>query len=100
MSQSRRFFLKSSGLAMASFAAVPSFLVRTAMAQGTTASKDRPILIAIFQRGAADGVSVVPSLRGSQLLEGPAADRGAGAESQCSRDCDRPGWLLWPAILR
>ena len=60
MSQSRRFFLKSSGLAMASFAAVPSFLVRTAMAQGTTASKDRPILIAIFQRGAADGISVVP----------------------------------------
>jgi uncharacterized protein (DUF1501 family) len=60
MSQSRRYFLKSSGLAMASFAAAPSFLVRTAMAQGRPASKDRPILIAIFQRGAADGVSVVP----------------------------------------
>ena len=60
MSKSRRFFLKSSGLAMASFAAAPSFLVRAAMAQGTTPSKDRPILIAIFQRGAADGVSVVP----------------------------------------
>jgi uncharacterized protein (DUF1501 family) len=60
MSQSRRYFLKSSGLAMASFAAAPSFLVRTAMAQATTASKDRPILLAIFQRGAADGVSVVP----------------------------------------
>jgi uncharacterized protein (DUF1501 family) len=60
MSQSRRYFLKSSGLAMASFAVAPSFLVRTAMAQGTTASKDHPILIAIFQRGAADGVSVVP----------------------------------------
>ncbi|HET9217078.1 MAG TPA: DUF1501 domain-containing protein [Terriglobia bacterium] len=60
MSQSRRYFLKSSGLAMASLAAAPSFLVRTAMAQGSTSSKDRPILIAIFQRGAADGVSVVP----------------------------------------
>src|SRR5215207_1078756 len=62
-STSRRFFLKSSGLAMASLAAAPSFLVRTAMAQGTAgvsgSGKDRPILIAIFQRGAADGISVV-----------------------------------------
>jgi len=30
------------------------------MAQGTAPSIDRPILIAIFQRGAADGISVVP----------------------------------------
>lgn len=61
MSQSRRYFLKSSGLAMASFAAAPSFLVRSAMAQGTgsATSKDRPILITVFQRGAADGISVV-----------------------------------------
>jgi uncharacterized protein (DUF1501 family) len=46
---------------MASFAAAPSFLVRSAMAQGTgsAASKDRPILITVFQRGAADGISVV-----------------------------------------
>src|SRR5688572_33207394 len=60
MSQSRRYFLKSSGIAMASFAAAPSFLLRTAMAQDAPASKDRPILIAVFQRGAADGISVVP----------------------------------------
>jgi uncharacterized protein (DUF1501 family) len=62
MSQSRRYFLKSTGLAMASFAAAPSFLVRTAMAQDSAAvssGKDRPILIAVFQRGAADGVSMV-----------------------------------------
>ena len=61
MSQSRRYFLKSSGLAMASFAAAPSFLVRTALAQatGSTSGRDRPILITIFQRGAADGISVV-----------------------------------------
>jgi uncharacterized protein (DUF1501 family) len=61
MSQSRRYFLKSTGLAMASFAAAPSFLVRSAMAQGTSgaAGKDRPILIAVFQRGAADGISMV-----------------------------------------
>jgi len=61
MSQSRRYFLKSTGLAMASFAAAPSFLVRTAMGQELSAGsgKDRPILIAVFQRGAADGVSMV-----------------------------------------
>jgi uncharacterized protein (DUF1501 family) len=53
--------LKSTGLAMASFAAAPSFLVRTAMAQEalTASTKDKPILIAIFQRGAADGISMV-----------------------------------------
>lgn len=46
---------------MASFAAAPSFLVRSALAQGTASAsgKDRPILIAVFQRGAADGVSMV-----------------------------------------
>ena len=62
MSQSRRYFLKSSGLAMASFAAAPSFLVRTAMAQGqasVTSNTDKPVLIAVFQRGAADGISMV-----------------------------------------
>jgi uncharacterized protein (DUF1501 family) len=61
MNLSRRYFLKSSGVAMASFAAAPSFLTRTAFAQGTRpAGRDRPILVAIFQRGAADGLSMIP----------------------------------------
>ena len=55
----RRFFIKSGGLAIASFAAAPPFLVRSAFAQANPASKDRPIVIAIFQRGAADGISMV-----------------------------------------
>jgi uncharacterized protein (DUF1501 family) len=62
MSLSRRFFLKSAGVAAASFGTVPSFLLRTAYAQnpaGAGPGKDRPILIAIFQRGAADGISMV-----------------------------------------
>ncbi|HKY04974.1 MAG TPA: hypothetical protein VJQ56_08795, partial [Blastocatellia bacterium] len=59
MAITRRLFLKSSGLAMASFAAAPSFLERTALGQTAAAGKDRPIIIAIFQRGAADGVSMV-----------------------------------------
>src|SRR5678815_616226 len=61
MTLSRRFFLKSAGVAAASFGAAPSFLLRTAFAQNAAAGagKDRPILIAIFQRGAADGISMV-----------------------------------------
>jgi uncharacterized protein (DUF1501 family) len=60
MAVNRRFFLKSSGIALAGLAAPPSFLKRAALAQNyAAAGKDRPILIAIFQRGAMDGVSAV-----------------------------------------
>lgn len=61
MAVTRRFFLKSSGIAMASFAAAPSFLNRTALAQkiGAVAGTDHPVIIAIFQRGAMDGISAV-----------------------------------------
>jgi uncharacterized protein (DUF1501 family) len=60
MAISRRYFLKSGGVALASLASAPSFLVRTAFAQNKGAQgKDHPIIIAIFQRGAADGISMV-----------------------------------------
>ena len=60
MGMSRRYFLKSGGVALTSFAAMPSFLMRTALAQKNAGrGKDRPIIIAIFQRGAADGISMV-----------------------------------------
>jgi len=49
---SRRYFIKSSGLALASFAVNPSLAF-----SGT--GKDHPIIIVIFQRGAADGISMV-----------------------------------------
>ncbi|MGH9829486.1 MAG: DUF1501 domain-containing protein [Blastocatellia bacterium] len=60
MAVTRRFFLKSTGVAMVSLAAAPPFLKRTALGQ-TLGGKgvDSPIIIAIFQRGAADGVSMV-----------------------------------------
>jgi uncharacterized protein (DUF1501 family) len=54
MAQTRRHFLKSGGIALAGVAAAPSFLIRPALA-----AKDHPIIIAIFQRGAADGISMV-----------------------------------------
>ncbi len=53
---SRRVFLKHSGFALVSLGFAPSFLTRTAYAQGRGRAKQ---LIAIFQRGAVDGLSVV-----------------------------------------
>jgi uncharacterized protein (DUF1501 family) len=60
MATTRRIFLKESGLALVSFAAAPSFLQRMILAQAPgRSSSDRPIIIAVFQRGAADGISMV-----------------------------------------
>src|SRR3954470_3504941 len=54
---SRRIFLKDGAFALVSLGFAPSFLTRTAFAAGTTARSKR--LIAIFQRGAVDGLSVI-----------------------------------------
>jgi len=51
----RRFFVRASAVAMAGVGVAPSWLVRAAAAPGTR----RKILVAIFQRGAADGLNVV-----------------------------------------
>ncbi|HJU54593.1 MAG TPA: DUF1501 domain-containing protein [Pyrinomonadaceae bacterium] len=83
----RRFFIKSSGVALASMGAmqvVPSFLRRAALAQGVGGGGRRKVLIAIFQRGAVDGLNmVVPhgesayySLRPTLQIARP---KGAGA---------------------
>ncbi|HEX8736378.1 MAG TPA: DUF1501 domain-containing protein [Pyrinomonadaceae bacterium] len=59
----RRYFLKSSGIALASFglmSAAPNFLHQFADAQTLTNAKGkRKILITIFQRGAVDGLNMV-----------------------------------------
>src|SRR5438132_1925096 len=54
---SRRVFLKNGALAVVSLGFAPSFLARTAFAQGRSARAK--LLIAIFQRGAVDGLSVI-----------------------------------------
>jgi uncharacterized protein (DUF1501 family) len=51
----RRTFVKSSGIAMISLGFAPSFLTRTAEAAGGR----RKLLIAIFQRGAVDGLNMI-----------------------------------------
>ncbi len=52
----RRIFLKNGAFALVSLGFAPSFLARTAFAQGRGRARR---LIAIFQRGAVDGLSVV-----------------------------------------
>jgi uncharacterized protein (DUF1501 family) len=54
---SRRIFLKNGAFALVSVGFAPSFLARTAFAQGRSARAKQ--LIAIFQRGASDGLNVV-----------------------------------------
>jgi len=56
MTLSRRFFLKNGAFALVSLGFAPSFLERTAFAQGQARAKR---LITIFQRGAVDGLNVV-----------------------------------------
>jgi len=51
----RRVFLKSSGVALLTLGFAPSFLARTAQAAGTR----RKLLIAVFQRGAVDGLNMI-----------------------------------------
>jgi uncharacterized protein (DUF1501 family) len=55
--QSRRVFLKNGAFALVSLGFAPSFVARTAYAQGRTARARQ--LITIFQRGAVDGLSVI-----------------------------------------
>jgi uncharacterized protein (DUF1501 family) len=51
----RRIFLRGSAIVMAGMGAVPAWLARAASVEG----KKRKILVAIFQRGAADGLNIV-----------------------------------------
>lgn len=92
----RRFFLKSGGIALASMGVmqgVPSFLQRAALAQGVNSGGRRKVLIAIFQRGAVDGLNmVVPhgesayySLRPTLAISQP---KGAGDSREAAIDLD------------
>ena len=67
----RRAFLKSSGVSLLFFGAGsiagPPFLARAAMAIPDQAAR-RKVLVAIFQRGAMDGLAAVPPLAEQSLL--------------------------------
>lgn len=61
----RRLFLKSSGLALFSLGIGPDFLHRAAAAAKAGARKK--VLVALFQRGAMDGLAALPPVDGSEL---------------------------------
>lgn len=58
---SRRIFLRDSAIAMVGVGTSPLWLERAALASGTAAAggQRKKILVAIFQRGAADGLNIV-----------------------------------------
>ncbi len=59
MATTRRYFLKSAGLSLFGVGFVPSFLRRTAFAlEQPPSSARKKILVAVFQRGAADGLNI------------------------------------------
>ncbi|MGA3049468.1 MAG: DUF1501 domain-containing protein [Terracidiphilus sp.] len=61
MQTNRRFFLRNGALAIAGTTAIPSFLVRSVMAEAAVNPERK--LVVIFQRGAADGLNVVVPYR-------------------------------------
>jgi uncharacterized protein (DUF1501 family) len=97
MAISRRYFLKSGGIAMLGMASLPSFLQR---AVASTVSPNKKKMVVLFQRGAMDGLNVVvpfaepnyyqmrPTIAIPQPQQG-----GAEASSPCCR-CSRRTSLL------
>lgn len=83
----RRAFLKSSGLALLTFGAGPSFLTRAVLAASEPAAfRRRKTLVTIFQRGAMDGLMAVPPLADAALRKlrprlAMSAARSAGTEA-------------------
>src|ERR1700749_647696 len=61
MHMNRRFFLRHGAFALAGTTALPSFLMRSVLAQ--TAALPNRRLVVIFQRGAADGLNIVVPYR-------------------------------------
>jgi uncharacterized protein (DUF1501 family) len=92
----RRFFLRNSALAMVGAGAAPSWLQR-ALYAADAPSPRKKILVAIFQRGAADGLNIVvphAEKRYYEMRPTIAVPRPSRAADQRAGRCHRPGWLL------
>jgi uncharacterized protein (DUF1501 family) len=63
MAITRRGFMKDGALALVGTSVIPSFLVRSVMAEATTAAANHKKLVVLFQRGAADGLNIVVPYR-------------------------------------
>jgi len=62
-SVTRRGFMKGGALALIGTSAIPAFLMRSVLAEATTAAANKKKLVVLFQRGAADGLNVVVPYR-------------------------------------
>jgi uncharacterized protein (DUF1501 family) len=60
---SRRGFMKGGALALVGTSVIPSFLVRSVLAETTRAAVNNKKLVILFQRGAADGLNIVVPYR-------------------------------------
>ena len=60
---SRRAFLKGGALALVGTSVIPGFLIRSVMAEATSAAANNKRLVVLFQRGAADGLNIVVPYR-------------------------------------
>ena len=78
----RRTFVRSGACALIALGPVPRFLVRTAAA----ATGNRKILVAVFQRGAVDGLSMVPPHGDPAYLR---ARRSIGLQRPARGDAER-----------
>ena len=63
MPQTRRIFLRNGAFALVGTASVPAFLTRSLEAQTLAARSQGKVLVAIFQRGAVDGLNMVVPYR-------------------------------------
>jgi uncharacterized protein (DUF1501 family) len=98
MALTRRYFLKSAGLSLFGAGFVPTFMRRAAFAlDQPLASARKKILLAIFQRGAADGLNIVVpfgekdyySMRPTIAIPEPASASAANAGgAQAAIDLD------------
>ncbi len=96
MSLTRRYFVKSAGLSLFGVGIVPSFMRRTAFAlEQPSIGSRKKVLVAVFQRGAADGLNIVVpfgekeyySLRPTINIPEPRGS-ASGAEGQLAIDLD------------
>jgi uncharacterized protein (DUF1501 family) len=97
MASTRRYFLKSAGLSLFGVGFVPSFLRRTAYAlEQPGLSSRKKILVAIFQRGAADALNIVVpfgekdyfKMRPTIAIPAPRSASAAGPGSATAIDLD------------
>lgn len=63
MAQTRRIFLRNGAFALVGTAVIPAFLTRSLEAQTLAARAQGKVLVAIFQRGAVDGLNMVVPYR-------------------------------------